>query len=155
MIRLGLGLAIGLAAGCMHRQPSRPADDRAYRIVECRANEAQTALTFTCGVEGVFDPAPSVFYFRRQFRQAIPGKAMLGQGRAVRIIHADGPGRWTRMSIGVRGVDKGGVTISTTCSYSVGARRGSVDEDIWIPWGDHVTGRIGELSYKVEWQGHL
>jgi hypothetical protein len=157
--RLSLVLAIGLIAGCIHRQPGRSNRGGFYRIEECKEPEAQAVLTFAYGIDGVFHRSPNVFYFRKQSMQTAPGEfTRAGQGCAIRFVNADSPDRWTNTGIKACNIDETGVTISTTCSYSGNGRRGEVNEvnqDIRITWGQNAKGKIDKFNYEAKWQGTM
>ena len=147
-------MAVCLMVGCIHRQPSLPADNGFYRFEECKESESQIILTFVYAISEVFDHSTNEFYFRKQFIPTTPGRRF-GKGQSIRFMNADGPSRWTNTTLGARNIDETGVTISTECTYSVNGRRGEVNKNIRINWGKNAKGRIGELSYEARWQGSI
>ena len=152
--------AFVLLSGCINPQLNPTPTDGFYRFEECKEPEAQTILTFTYGIDGVFDRSPNVYYFRKQFIQTTSAPTTrYGQGRAVRFVNADSSDRWINTSIAARNIDETGVTISTTCSYSVDGRvnghRGDVNQDIRLQWGIDAKGQIDKFSYEAKWQGSI
>lgn len=158
--KLWMVAAFVLMSGCIHRQPDPTMVDGFYRFEECKEPEAQTVLTFSFGVDGVFDRSPFVFYFRKRFMQLTPAEANRhGQGRSARFVNADSSDRWINTCIAARDIDDTGVTISTECSYSVNGRvnghRGKVNQDIRLQWGKDAKGQIDKFSYEAIWQGAI